>query len=493
MPLRMTPTPAPSRERKFRGNWHVAGSPAVVISGVLDISKDGRASLDLNGSLLAGQEVAQTGQVIFGRAHDGEKITLIETSFRSQHAPWFNDGDQKITPPPIATEQWEAWAVAVGAQLPDGQKTNISKLVFRSPMLTAWADTLAPEFKHAKGPRTIGGSGTIPDPLTADIGFADLTFGWTHRSRGDSLDLYPEIEVTYRTPTDIEESWHTTVVPLLQMLTFFVGAGDSVRLLRYTQIGADELTVSHGHDSYGWPFWGGDFELINASWMGKDQGREAPFHAEQLLPGYDVDPRFATLIPAWFELQKSLSGAALDYFSIQMFGSMTSEEAFYRVVRALEVTHGVLDPTPKISPEDKKTARAAIKAALDGHPHRDFILSRMQHIEAPSLKDRLIALFGMAGPRLRNFAEGGVDVFAASIVKTRDMMTHAGAGGPLSGADLTYARVVLDLLMREVLLVQLGFTPTEADECALRTERARLLLYPVTPRRKVGRPKPTSV
>jgi hypothetical protein len=475
----MTPSTPPTRARKLRGNWHPVSEPSVVREGTLEIDADGSSLLDINGTFFGVDDIPTEDQIFFGRAHDGAKVTLIQTGFRRQDAPWFNDGDSTVTPPPIQTELWEPWTVAVGAQLPDGEETRVVSLTFRSPMLTAWAGWLAPRFERARGDRLIGGTASLPDELVADIGFAEIKFRWAVRTRSHEIDLYPEIVVDYREPTTIEASWGSTVVPLLQMFTFFVGVGDSVRLLRYRAEGADPDAIIHGTDSYGWGFWSGDFEIVNASWMAKDRGREAPFRGAQLLSGPDAKDTFGTLIPAWFELQKRLSGPMLDYFSIQMFGSMTVDEAFYRATRSLEVTHGILDPSPKIPPAEWKVSRNAIKAALAEDPHRDFLLTRTKYLDAPSLRERLLALFGLVGPRLRSYAPESVEAFVSKVVKTRDIMTHSGEEAPLSGSDLHVAQVVLDLLMREVLLVQLGFTPVDADEMALRTDRARLLLYPV--------------
>lgn len=419
--------------------------------------------------------------MLFGVAHDGTKVSLAGVAFRSQRMAHYLD-DDRSDPPGIAWEVWQCWAVAVGAHIEDGLNTKVIELRFRSKMLDEWVEQIRPPFERDRGERTVGGTVTLPEPVSMEIPLGRLHFEWDiggsyETTVSADYRVYPVLRVEFSEPVTIESNWDTVVVPLLQLLTLFVGAGDWIQSLRYTPEGAQEDEYALGRDGFGAPLWGGQFEWVTSSWMARARDRENPHAFEHVVQADESLDRLSALIPAWFDIQSRLGGALLDYFSVQMWPEMTINESFYRVVRALEVVHGTLDPSPKIPRAEFRAIKRDVMNALAENPHKDFIMARLLHADKPSLRERLGELFEQAGPRLRSRVSGTVDQFVRDVVKTRDAMTHTGGGGPLEGS-LERSFRLLDLLMREVLLIQLGFSPDEADACVLRTRDARVTAYP---------------
>lgn len=65
------------------------------------------------------------------------------------------------------------------------------------------------------------------------------------------------------------------------------------------------------------------------------------------------------------------------------------------------------------------------------------------------------------------------------IRDARDSFTHTSSLGVVGEGKLRRAHVILDLVMRSVLLMQIGVPQAELDDRVFETEAARLLLYPV--------------
>ncbi len=479
MSIRIAPGDEPEVPRKFRGRWYRSGKPEEAVSGTLDIGTDALPSLDVNGTLRPTD--GHHAKVILGLAHDGTKLSLSSAYFRSQRMAHYLD-DDRANPPPVAWEEWQCLAVAIGAHVEDGTDTRVRELRFRSKMLEEWTTELRPAFERDRRRRTVGGIVKLPETVSVSVPLGLLHLEWdiggsVETEVGADYRIYPELRIEFAEPITIEASWDSVVVPLLQMLTLFVGAGDWIQSLRYTPGGAQEEHYSSGRDLFGAPLWGGQFQWVTSSWMARSRSRVNLNTWEHVVQAKDAVGRLAEMVPAWFEVQRTLSGALLDYFSIQMWPEMTVNERFYRVVRALEVVHGALDPSPRISKTEFKAVKRSVMAALETSPHKDFIMARLSHADMPSLRERLISLFLQAGPRLRSRLPGSVENFVRDVVRTRDAMTHTGTGGPLE-STLDRSFRLLDLLMRQILLIQIGFSPEEADVCVLRARDARATAYP---------------
>lgn len=385
------------------------------------------------------------------------------------------------------SERWEGWAVAVDSWLPDGKETSVERVVFRSAMLREWAMSVAPRFEWSRDPRTIGGTITEPEPLAAAMPFGELRLEWTvfgHMSTtGVDETLLPQIVVDLSEPQTIADTWPAIVVPLLHMLTVFVGAGDNLENLLYrTPAGErmeDEFAEGAGRTAYVESLPVRQFEWVTSSCMAKPRNSEAPHEFEHLIATEEAAVRFSELMTAWFALHAKYEGALFDYLSMRIWHAMTIEESFYRIARSLEVLHGIRDSSPRIPRAEFRDVKRKPKEALEGDPHREFKLARLSHADKPSLKERLHALLDLCGPRLLNWIPHGRTTWVFNVVKTRDQMTHVGADGPLGGESLYEAYHLLDLIMRSVLLRELGYSAPETDERGLHTRDARAILYRV--------------
>lgn len=466
-------------ERSFRGTWHQSGEGSSRAPGILTLGGGSWPVLDLDGAV--GEEHVSSADVLLGRAHDGTKVSLVEAVRTSRQGRLGGFGIDADEPgPEVVREVWEGWAVAVGAHLPEGQQTHVTELRFQSRMLDAWTEWIRPRFEATTEPRTVGGTVTIPEPVVADVGLGRLSLEWetlgsSYTPVSADWQVYPVIRIEFAEPTTIEASWSSAVVPLLQLFTFCVGSGDSVKQLRYTLAGATPDEYEAGRDALGGPFWAGQFEWLTSSWMAKASEGKLPHYWEHLINAGRTD--ISQLFASWFTMAERFKGVLLEYSSISMWPDMTIDESFLRVVRALEVVHGLIDPRPRIPTDEFRAVRNKIKQALDDDPHRDFIMARLTHADEPSLRERLLALLERAGTSLERRLGEPVDEFVRKVVRTRDAMTHTGGQGPLS-EHLHRAFLLLDLLMRETLLLELGYSAQEADEFAFRTRDASLLGFP---------------
>lgn len=465
-------------ERSFRGTWHKPEEGSARASGILTVGGGSAPILDLNGAV--GDEYPGRAKVLLGRAHDGTKLSLVEAFRSTREGSNRLSADAHEDGPEVLREVWDGWAVAVGAHLPDGQQTQVTELRFQSRMLDAWTEWTRPRFKPVREKGIVGGTVTIPEPVSAEFALGRVSFEWetlgsSFTSVSADWQVYPVVRIEFAAPTTIEASWGSVVVPLLQLFSLCVGSGDSVKQLRYTLAGASPDDHEAGRDALGGPFWAGQFEWLTSSWMAQAKDRELPHHFEHLVQASETD--ISQLLERWFGIHERFKGVLLEYSSISMWPDMTIDESFLRIVRALEVVHGVIDPTPKIPSDEFKAVRAKIKQALVDDPHRDFIMVRLKHADEPSLRERLLSLFDRAEITPERRLGQPLEEFVKNVVRTRDAMTHTGEPGPLSH-DLHRPFLLLDLLMRETLLLELGYDAAQADEFAFRTRDARLILFP---------------
>lgn len=471
----------PVRERSFRGTWNLESVPDVCQSGVLSIATSGNPTLTLDGSLL-GKVPDYSSHSVIGLTDDAVDVTLVHGAYRTQKAPWHSRIDYGGQRPPVIEEQWQGFAVAIGGKLPLGGDTPVQEMVFRSRRLRDWASGIAPQFEATYQERTIGGTLTLPADVEMSTVWGAVLLRWEvvgpYSTDGAEFRYFPEIHVQFMDRPTVDETWPLVITPLLQFFTLLTGQGDYLESVRYRTDGTHDKLDSAGADSYGQLLWGGWFEWISASWFAQPNEKPDVPEFTHLVRSREAAADLQAMLSRWIDLQLRAPEPLADYFATLMWSSMTFEESFAHIVRALEVLHSIIEPGPRIPEQEFNVVRMKIKKALDGNPHRELILSRLRHADAFSLLDRLKALLTSVGYRLQTFA-GDIEKFARMVRDARDSFTHTSSLGGASNRELMNAHVILDLVMRSVLLLQLGVPEVDLDDCVFRTEAARLLLYPV--------------
>lgn len=480
MSVSITTSSGPDRERTVVGRWHVASRPERSITGTLTVPNVGRATLKLQGTLV-GENWPSQNETVIGLATDGLDVTLAHAGYRSQSAPWFSGIDYGEEQPPVSEETWDGWAVAVGAALPAGGETTIDELVFRSRRLRDWAAPVGPKFEPATGPRTVGGHLSLPEDVEMTVPWGTLTLRWQtvgpYSTRGTNIRYFPELYLRLSQATTLDETWSLVVTPLLHFFSLITGEGDALECLRYRTASAKERDV-WATDSFGQHLDDGWFEWVSSSWVTEPRNDEDVQYYKHPVPARASLPDLACLLTRWIELEQRAEAPLLDYFSTLMWSSMTFEESFVHVVRALETLHSTINPGPRIPSAEFRAIKRKLRDALKYDPHRDLILGRLSHADQFSLRDRLVALLDGAGYRLQNYA-GDLVVFARWVRDRRDGITHTSSLGTSDTVELHRAHVVLDLLMRSTLLREIGIPILDLDEHVFRVDAARSLLYPI--------------
>ncbi|TCK65745.1 HEPN domain-containing protein [Curtobacterium sp. PhB136] len=470
----------PERERTFPGSWYVCSRPERKVNGTLTVPLVGRPTLKLQGTLLDEKLLLQD-ETIVGTTHGGFSVTLAHAGYRNQSRPWFSGIDYGGQRPPVLEETWDCWAVAVGVELPSAGDTQVTEMVFRSRRLRDWAASVGPEFEESENERTLGGELTLPDDIETTVPWGTVTLHWgavgSTSQHGASLRYFPELQVLLANPVTIDDTWALVVTPLLQFLTLATGVGDALECVRYRSDPTDELD-GHGKDSFGDLLFGGWFEWVSSSWVTEPKDDEDVQEFNQPVDARGAVENIGPMLSRWSDLCQRAEAPLLDYFATLMWKSMTFEESFAHIVRALEVLHTTIQPGPRIPPEEFKAVKKKLRDALKDDPHKDLVLSRLKHADAFSLRDRLVDLLGRCGHRLHNYA-GDIQTFAGWVRDRRDGFTHTSSLGTSDHRELMRAHVILDLAMRSVLLREIGVNPDDLDERVFRTDVARTLLYPV--------------
>lgn len=472
---------APELERTFRGEWHVAARPKQKVSGTLTFSPETGVVLDLNGTLLDANNTDFRPTQILGTTFDGTNITISQAQYRSQEVPShlvsYVDGEPFRV---VVSELWSGWAIAVGAWLPEGEGTKISSVTFRSRMLRAWARQIHPKYIPLHEENIAGGTVTLSSPFEALTDLGKVTFAWTKHETtqyGVRMRFIPELSIQFQNEMSIGDAWHSAVVPLLHFLSLATGRGDWLEGLIFTDDANEHEWNLVGKDGYEWGILEGRFEWLTSSWMARPTDREPPYDFEFLLSAPEVTNSFEAIVPSWFKVHARTRHALLDYFAIHMSQAMVFEESFNRVVRSLEVIHGLLYDAPRIGKSDFRRIKQLIKEALSGEEHKQLIMERLSHADAASLKDRLLELIELCGPQIKAQIDARPN-FVTRVVSTRNGITHTGdAGEFFEKGDFDEAFYLLDLVMRSVLIREIGIPEDELDKHVMRTRDSRFVQH----------------
>ncbi|AYG04646.1 HEPN domain-containing protein [Gryllotalpicola protaetiae] len=460
---------APTLERLFRGEWSFSTHPDIALPGTLTFTPAQGARLEVDGEFL-GQHLWTDDFQILGTDAHGTRVTMLEP--------------QRILTTTRAGKHSEVWAareIAVGAWLPDGTATMVKSLTLRTRATRAWADQHSPEVQETSEAGAVAVRSAVPEPLRSRLLAGTLTFRWNIQQRSSSIGFsrryVPEFEYVPDEPLALSAAWEAFVTPVLHLMTLACDTGDQFESLTVQPADAeddDAEGVGAPKDGYDYPIFPGSFEWLTSSWMAHPTDREFPADFEFLIPFDEMAVRFPTLVARWFEMDEQGRSAFYNFFAYVMWPALSSfEESFLRVVRALEVWHGVLDPSLAIPEVDFAPIKRKVKEALEGEPQGELVVSRLKHANEHSLKARLELMVGRSSPFVRARYERR-ERFLRRVVDTRDSLTHVGdLGDRFQGRELSEALVLLSTLMKAVMLRELGLDEPEVDAMLRRTQSVK--------------------
>jgi len=437
--------------RVFAGEWFCTPDPeSESIRGTLTFDGDG-GTLDLPSAFSAG--ISDDGQThtLFGRLTDGSLMTLPNAHHLGQS--WNLHG--------VTRDTWGCFVALKGRWIPDDSVAEFQAFSLETECLRQWGGVRALPSRREGTDGEIGLSIRLPAIVKAsipDLGSLTLWWGYSYSSglEKSTISVRPQWQLSTAKPMTFDIAWQEFVVPLIHFMTLATGTHD--RVIRF---------FAHTEDL---SFKG--IEHIGTVWQStSDHGEHRPH--EYLLPRQVVLERFEDLMVRWFHHSRDYRAALLRFFSVEESPSYYSDDSFDRVLRALEAWHRGKDAGLLMPHDDYDALLDAISAAAPAH--EQFLRQRLRHANSISLKDRLDRMLTLAASPVEPVARRFPRLVRRSV-DTRNGLAHLGdPGSHLKPSEMMQAQVIWQLVMRSVLLREMGLS-TEDVSGAIRRTRERYVL-----------------
>lgn len=461
----------------LRGRWWVPGK-ADPVGGTLTLATERSWELELHGGITADADPSW-GIVVLGELDDGKYVTIPQ-AYRVARTGSLEGTEARF-------ERWTCNVLFHGALLPRGFDEKFSYASLATESLPAWTGERPVEHHYPRlldpppeDPADHLLTVRTPKPIEAAVPIGDLALVWRESFKGgrDSYEvgLRPVWTLSLADSADYWSVWRTVVTPLVMFMTLVVGEPD---LLVRLHLGLDEPEEEDEDGANDKRMRSAGVRVLTRSWMTLEPPRKRGSWGMPIRLD-DIRTEFQSVMSTWFQLADELKAPLLEYFSVSLAGTMYGEDAFNRVVRALETWHRFREGGTLLDEKRFGALLTKLRAAL-WEDEREFVLGRLQYANELTLKRRLDALIEAAGQPLTLWIKG-YRKFARRVVMTRNNMTH-GTADPLvfSTDEMSYARGVLELLMMVTIFRALGLSDTLIAEAVGRSDNWHWISQPDNP------------
>lgn len=399
---------------RYPGKWWRPEREEKRVGGVLEISPDGTAELEVFDGLLEDDSL----DILHGQAA-GKDITLVNTFRRT--------GSTVMGQAYTVTETISASIVFVGAHLRTELDEIFSEATVEIECLTSWVNASGisfsmffkdEDFKQVKSQKL---EAALPDSVTISRPEWEqlIELQWSMRIQNEALftwgkDAYFKETVILSVKNPEPASWNSfndKISSVQNLLTLATRRGCAVRNRKLIVV----------EDGQRWPV---EVHFSRSSeWVDeKIEPRKFLFN----LDGIGDDP--AAAFDKWFTLEKQI-GLAMDVlFSLYHSPPTYLENELFNIASAAEGFHAGLFPNTKQLDEDLHADIVSLaKSSFRDHPGRNFVLQAV-NANRPGLKQRLLELASVPDAEAVKGLLGDVDTWAKWLVKARNAVGHMKSG-----------------------------------------------------------------
>jgi hypothetical protein len=434
-------------EKRYAGEWWMAGSDHRV-GGELTIGSD--ILLKTVRPLHSATERRHfTDATILGESR-GSRLTLLHCwSGRSRRNMSTGLGDVETHP---AT-------VLIGRRhLGTEEDHKFDRARFRVTNLDAWAGR--EPFSEGDGPDSTDYTlhFTTPPLLTASLPDAQISLGrpLSVVSTGTttySLDSFEEMTVELEQPLSLRELRYQYIDPVVQLLDLATDHPCEPLSIQVANSKVDGRTE---------PLW------LRALYPNERRFDEGGAELRQRMPFSLSETTFETLIPQWFEIEKQVRPVCDTLFSLRNSSRYYLQNLAFSAAAAAEGLHVRLNPGADKNSEEHQERLRRIYAAAPNSKDRKWLKYQLKYSHNFEYADRLRDLIATAGPAFEPYIGSDPERWIVRVKKYRNIVAHAGEGRDEDLEVVALIAQTVQLLLRIVLLKQLGFTD---DQCKSMTDR----------------------
>lgn len=477
---RHTGRPGLRPSETIHGTWWRARDPGTKVPGTLQLGHGEAAALTAMGGVVTDPTNAaprDDNVAVLGETSKGERFTLLHLS----GVAW--DGAETVR-----EERTRFLTVIRGAHLPETDDQQFTGAAIDTDLLGRWAH----------GPRVVGtASRGLPSGKVVEFPEDEPERGRTAQAPGSTVRLYwstyasstphegtvgvfPQWVIRSDEPMGLDQMFRECILPLLHLVGFASQRRDT--LMRSVLFLGDDEAV----------------ELTSTRWPTTvTETTRRIWKTDCVLDYETMRDRFADLLPRWF----ALHARPLSRLAISILGRSTNpdvvQDRFLARMRALEQWylefHG--DGVRPVSSEDYQHSLGVIRGAVPGDVW-EVLEPRIAHANRPSLQEQLRQLCREAGGPVGEWALWAPG-FIKDCVRYRDGLTHGfQKAPPFDDESLWWASDILEAILYQLVLIQLGLDQDEAAEALGRSAFCHYLTNghenPLNQRalQAAGQPKP---
>lgn len=448
-------------EQRLTGDWWRPETPNVRVSGILHRSADSHDRLELMGSLLSSEPTLEQCVVIGDVYESPRRVTICRANFAGES---YREDRTRQT--------LDCQNVLLGAHFEAGEQTLIHGITLETTLLANWLSEGRPEFAFGKGVREMTLTLTLPESLEGELpGVGSVTLNWlASRKRADeaaTIAAKPSLTVEFAQPMTVQDCYSRVVVPFILFTSFCTGLGDSIAKLVVWGRGTEEQ-----------PWEAPSAEWRDVAFGHSPDGPESSTYMRrfQLVQfTKDVRPVFGRVVAAWFEVYGVARSSLMDLHRGLFNPAEYGEESFARTVRSLETWHRALIGGAYMAETEFLELLESVIQTAGMTKHKEFLKMRLKYANERTLKQRLDELVQLAGEPVSGLVKS-YDHFTRRVTDTRNTMTHDGSEGEaFSYVQLIHAKITMELVMRAVLLRQLGYPDKQVGDFIVRTQDWRIV------------------
>jgi hypothetical protein len=434
-------------ERRYEGLWWIPEKEGDRIAGTLNISEEGRIFLDLIGSFkdIADLAVTRNFPVILGVANS-KLITLtdcIETG-------------SSFSFPGFTKQKFDVQVVYIGAHFDSEANINFDKVEVDFPYLAQWTSISGVKFDYIHNGK-FSVVCELPQPIEICLPMGKMKISFSVRNEAERFDF---TTITERTTCifvsdqvqSLDELFRGFINPLQNFMTLATMVPNyptriALSNSKILDQGKRPISVE------------AIFYILAKEPLVKKLG-----HDRMLFKYGNVRESFQNILYNWFMVGPELENVFNLFFSTYYNPGLYLEQRFMNSVQTVEAYHRRRKVNYQIPEEEHNKRIIEITKAVP-EKYQDWLEGLLMYSNEPRLKQRLSEL--ISGSLVEKDVLTRTNKFIRKVLDTRNYYTHYDKSlekRASQGEELYYVTKVLDYLLMECFLKELGLKQEEIKE-----------------------------
>lgn len=436
---------------ELKGMWWLPNNPDKQISGMLQFAHKGKITLDLIGSFREiqsfGSEEFSTPEVILGISDNGFICTLVNTF----------ETNRQLNFPGIPKSQYQARFLILGHHFDSFNDISFTSVKVSYTNLENWLSARPLTLTKPKGDLREKWeiSFHFPPEFKVYVDSIDADIESTHdlKTKGDLITKSGFTSSAYIkfTPRKAQNlQWYLNIHhDFSNLLTILIGKTVYPKSIKAAKVNVEEdhglLTILHSQDSL---------------------SEQKVDHHDMIIPHSKLCSCITSVFNSWFSNKESLRSVYDIFFGTKYNPDMFSELHFLSLMQAVESFHRSTKSGKYLEDDDWKKHKDHLISKIPNELETSFkesLKSRLRYGNEYSLRKRIQELINTFDDEIIQKLSFDKKFFTGILVDTRNYFTHYDVEAretALSGEELYWAIVKLEIFIIALLLKQIGFDQT---------------------------------